>query len=528
MVKNQNTTRNSFFIKTLKAIEYGGNKLPHPVLIFIYGILLILVLSFIFNFFGISVKDPRPESFPGRTADGLISAKSLLNEEGIRYILTTLIPNFISFAPLGTVLISMIGMGIAEKSGLIEASLKGLVQISSKRIITAIVVFAGIISNMAAEVGYIVLIPLGAMVFHSFGKHPIAGLGAAFAGVSGGYSANLLLGSVDPLLAGISQEAARFLAPGYHVGAESNWYFMFASVFLITILGTIVTEKIIEPMLGSYTSNQKEDITDFTQISKLEKKGLLFSGLFTVLFFIVLFLSIYPGKGILLNQKTMSLTASPFFASIVSFIFIFFAVNGIIYGFITNKFTKLNDIVNAMQSAMATLSGYIILAFFMAQFINYFAYTKLGIIFAISLADLVKQIGLSGSLFLVAFIFIIGFINLFMGSASAKWALLAPIFIPMFMLIGYSPELTQLAYRIGDSSTNIISPLMSYVPLIILAANKYIKDFGLGNLISLMFPYSVVFLIFWSVFLYVWVFLIGLPIGPEVESTFTISNIVTN
>lgn len=514
---NESVEKKSALLKVLGAVERAGNKLPHPVMLFTYGIILVVILSYIFSLLGLSVDDPRK-------VGATISVKSLVGQEGLVYVLTHTISNFIGFAPLGTVLVSMLGIGIAERSGLIEATLKSLVQVTPKKLITMIVVFAGVISNVAGELGYVVLVPLGAVIFYGFGKHPLAGLAAAFAGVSGGYSANLLIGTVDPLLAGLSQEAARFIDPTYTVGAEANWYFMVASTFIITILGTIVTEKIVEPMLGKYDNSQARDAVtnEFEYLTRSEKVGLKVSGLVSLVFFGLLAWSVLPENGILLNQETMLLAGSPFLHSIVPFVFLFFAINGIVYGCITKTYSSIEDIIDAMVKSMGAMASYIVLSFFMAQFIAYFSYTNLGLVLSVSMADGIKNIGANGSVLMISFIFIAAIANLFMGSASAKWALMAPIFIPMLMLLGYSPEVTQVAYRIGDSTTNIISPLMSYIGIILYAAQRYIKNFGLGNLLSLMLPYSVIFLIFWSIFFYIWVFVLGLPVGPGSPSEFII------
>ncbi len=509
----------SFLVRALGAVERAGNKLPSPVMLFVYCILIIIILSFILSVLGISANDPRP-----KFAGAILTVKNLVSIDGLIYMLTSVISNFVNFPPLGTVLVSMIGIGLAERSGLIEGALKGIVQVTPKKYITAIVVFSGVMSNVASEVGYIVLVPLGAIVFYGFGRHPLAGFAAAFAGVSGGYSANLLIGTVDPLLAGISQEAARFIDTDYIVGAQANWYFMGISTFLITILGTVVTDKIVEPALGTYDKSQardKDSLVDLQPLNSLEKKALKVVGIECVGFFVLLFLSVYPGKGILLNQQTMSFTGSPFLSSIIAFVLIFFAMTGLTYGYITKNFHSSKDVIDSLFKTMSSMGPYVALTFFMAQFIAYFGYTNIAFVSAVSMAEFIKGIGSNGPVLLVSFIFIAAFANLFIGSASAKWALLAPVFIPMFMLLGYAPEVTQTAYRIGDSSTNIISPMMSYLVLILYAAQRYVKDYGIGGLVALMLPYSIVFLIAWTILLYVWVFLLGLPVGPGANTYFT-------
>ncbi|POY44889.1 aminobenzoyl-glutamate transporter [Avibacterium gallinarum] len=510
--------------KFLRTIEWLGNALPHPVTLFIILIALLLISSALGEYFGLSTLDPRPEGAKGRSPDGVIYAVSLLNQEGLIKILTNLVKNFTSFAPLGTVLVAMLGVGIAEKSGLISAAMRLVVLKAPRKLTTLAVVFAGIMSNMAAELGYLVLIPLSAIIFHSLGRHPLAGLAAAFAGVSGGYSANLLLGTIDPLLAGITQQAAQIIDPSYVVGAEANWYFMCASTFVIAIIGYIITEKIVEPQLGEYTGSlSQEELAQqrSAEVSPLERKGLVFAGLTFLLLSTLLALSVVPENGILRNPSTGLITGSPFLKSIVVFIFLLFAIPGIVYGVVVKSIRSDKDVVNAMAEIMSTLGLYLVIIFFAAQFIAFFSWTNIGQIIAVKGATLLKDLGLHGGLLFIGFILICAFINLMIGSASAQWAVTAPIFVPMLMLAGYAPEVIQGAYRIGDSVTNIITPMMSYFGLIMATVIKYKKDAGVGTMVSMMLPYSVAFLIAWSGLFFVWVFVLGLPVGPGSATYYT-------
>ena len=507
----------------LKGVEWLGNLLPHPVILFVWMSVLLLVLSAVLSYFGVSVIDPRPEGTAGRAEDGMIYVVNLLNGEGLARIVENLVTNFTGFVPLGTVLVALLGVGIAEYSGMISAALRGLVMNAPRKMVTLTIVFAGIMSNTASELGYVVLIPLAAMIFHSLGRHPLAGLAAAFAGVSGGYSANLLLGTVDPLLSGITQEAARIIDPTYTVGAEANWYFMIASTFLISAIGYFVTEKIVEPSLGKY--NLEEEAQDAsileTQIEKVtavEKKGLIWAGISMLVFCLLLAWTIVPADGILRNPETGLVSGSPFLHGIVVFIFVFFAIPGYIYGKITGSIKSNQDVVDAMSNAMSSLSIYIVLVFFAAQFTAFFKWSNLGSVMAVSGATFLNDIGLTGPLLLVGFILICGFVNLMLGSASAQWAVTAPIFVPMLMLTGYAPEMIQAAYRIGDSSTNIITPMMSYFGLILAVAMRYKKDTGVGTLMAMMLPYSMMFLLGWTVLFCIWVFVLGLPVGPGAET----------
>lgn len=511
----QNSPKKPLFTRFLDTVEYLGNLLPHPITLFAIFCLAILVMSGIAGYFEVAVMDPRPEGAPGRAADGMIQVISLLNADGLELIVTNLVKNFVGFAPLGTVLVAMLGVAIAEHSGLLSAAMRGLVMGASQRMVTVTVVFAGIISNTASELGYVVLIPLAAMLFHSLGRHPLAGLAAAFAGVSGGYSANLLIGTVDPLLSGITETAAQMIDPTYTVGPEVNWYFMFVSTFFIAITGAFVTEKIVEPKLGKY--NDEEAAEDLSQdkmgtLTDVEKKGLKLAGIAVLAVSALLAWTIVPADGVL-RSDAGTVAGSPFLKSIVAFIFVFFAIPGFVYGRVVGTMKNDRDVIDAMSKSMSSMGMYIVLVFFAAQFVAFFKWTNFGQVFAVAGADFLQSIGLTGPMLFFAFILMCGFINLMIGSASAQWAVTAPIFVPMLMLVGYAPETIQAAYRIGDSTTNIITPMMSYFGLILAVATRYMKNLGIGTLIATMLPYSICFIVGWSVLFYLWVFVFGLPVG---------------
>jgi aminobenzoyl-glutamate transport protein len=350
-------------------------------------------------------------------------------------------------------------------------------------------------------------------MFHAVGRHPIAGLAAAFAGVSGGYSANLLLGTVDPLLAGLSEEAARIVDPAYHVNPSANYYFMVVSTFLIAALGTVVTERIVEPRLGRFSGSAERDAAA-TTLAPAERRGLWWAGGAALLFTALLLWGTVPETGYLRDPQTGSLLRSPFMSGIVALIFAAGLVTGLAYGFGAGTIRNDGDVVKAMGKAMETLGVYLVLVFFAAQFVAFFNWTNLGLIFAIRGAEVLQTAGLGTIPLIVSFVLVSAFINLFMGSASAKWAIMAPVFVPMLMLLGYTPEFTQAAYRIGDSTTNIISPMMSYFALIIAFMQRYsTPNAGIGTLVATMLPYSAVFLLGWTALLIVWI-LFGLPVGP--------------
>lgn len=495
----------------LNGIEKVGNALPHPATIFILLCAGLVLLSAVLAKMGVNVTYTGVDNHTMEVKEMTANVVSLLSPDGIRFMFESAVSNFTGFAPLGTVLVALLGVGVAEGTGLIGTLLRKLVTSTPKRLITVVVVFAGIISNIASDAGYVILIPLGAIVFLSFGRHPLAGLAAAFAGVSGGFSANIIFGPTDALLSGISQEAAASVVPGYEVGIASNWYFLIASTVLITIVGTIITEKIVEPRLGEYKG--KKQIEKVEGISKEEKRGLLFSGVALLIFAILMAILVVPEGSPLRNPETGEILKSPFMSSMVAIISLAFMIPGIAFGIGKGEIRNDKQVVSLMSKSMASMGGYIVLVFFAAQFVAYFNYTKIGTVVAVNGADFLKNIGLTGVPLIIAFIAVSAFINLFMGSASAKWAIMAPVFIPMFMDLGYTPELIQMAYRIGDSSTNIISPLMTYFALIVAFAEVYDEDTGIGTLISTMVPYSIGFLICWSILLVAW-FLLGLPLGP--------------
>lgn len=512
--------RPAWTTRLLDAVEWAGNLLPHPVTLFALLAVFIVLLSGLLAALGIAVDDPRPEGAAGRAADGTIAVVSLLDGEGLRRIVTGLVTNFTQFVPLGTVLVAMLGVGIAERSGLLTAAIRALVLRAPRSLVTAVVVFAGVLSNTASEMGYVVLVPLAAAIFHALGRHPLAGLAAAFAGVSGGYSANLLIGTVDPLLAGITQEAARLIDPGYEVHAAVNWYFMIVSTFLITALGTFVTVRIVEPKLGRYDaglmSAEGPPEVSMDDLSPRERRALRNAGLAALAVAALIALLTVPGWGALRQPGVEDTLASlrPFLTGIVALVFVFFAFPGYVYGRTVGTMRSDRDVIDAMAASMSTLGLYIVLVFFAAQFVAFFNWTQIGQVLAVVGADTLRGIGLTGPLVFLLFIPMCALVNLSLGSASAQWAVTAPIFVPMLMLVGYSPELVQAAYRIGDSVSNLITPMMSYFGLIMAFAARYVRNLGIGTLIATMLPYSVVFAIGWTVLFYVYVFALGLPVGP--------------
>ncbi|WP_411841967.1 AbgT family transporter [Salinicoccus sp. HZC-1] len=511
--------KNGFFQKFLDFVEWLGNKLPHPITLFAILAVLTLAASAFFSLFNISVEHPGE-------GEETVAVNNLLNSEGISYIFTSMTDNFINFAPLGVVLVTMLGIGVAERSGLISAALRGFVLAIPNQLITAGLVFAGIMSSLASDAGYVVLPPLGAVIYLALGRHPLAGLAAAFAGVSAGFSANLLLSGTDAMLSELTIAAAAVIDPAYAEGMNiaMNYYFIFVSVFLLTLVGWFVSDKIVEPRLGKFNAKDaeedlSEDEEQMQSLQPVEKKGLIWAVISVVIgTALALLLVVLPGSPMRgddsLGNYMDTIIQSPFMGALVPIIAILFFIPGLVYGLITKSIKNDKDVANQMSDTMASMGMFIVLAFTAGQFVAYFAESNLGIIIGVYGAQTLEALNLTGIPLIIGFVLVTAVVNLFIGSASAKWAMMAPIFVPIMMQLGYSPELTTMAYRVADSSTNIITPLMTYFAIIIAFAQKYDRNIGIGTLISVMLPYSIFFLIFWSVMLIVWT-LLGLPLGPN-------------
>ena len=508
----------STLVRAFSAVERWGQRLPDPLTLFAIMAALVVVLSGIFAGANAEVVQ--------RTGDVVeMSVKSLLSAEGLRWMLMSAVDNFIEFAPLGPVLTVMIGIGVAERTGFISMGLKVLVTRVPASLLTATVVFAGVMSSMAADAGYVVLTPLGALLFASVGRHPLAGLAAAYAGVSGGFSANLLITGLDPMLSALTEQAAQSLDPTYTVNAACNYYFMVASTALITGLGTLVTTRIVEPMLGDWDPAQGDGSQHEGGTTPSSDEARAFgiaAAVGVVLGVGLLLLGFIPGAplhdAVAEGEPAVNALGS-FFSAIEILVTIGFIVPGIIYGVLTRSVTSDKDVAKMMSDTMASMGAYVVLAFIAGQFVAYFNWSNLGAITAVKGAGILKSIGLEGGMLMIAFLFVASIMNFLVGSASAKWAFMAPIFVPMLMQMGLSPEATQAAYRVGDSITNIISPLMPYLPIIIVFAQKYDRKAGIGTILAAMLPYSIAFLIGWTIMLLVWLFA-GFPLGPGASALY--------
>ncbi|MGQ7276501.1 AbgT family transporter [Brevibacillus thermoruber] len=488
----------------LKWIETVGNKLPHPFMLFVYLCLILMVISAILAGLDISVMHPgKGEAVP---------VKSLLSVEGIHWILTSMLKNFTEFPALGLVLTMTLGIGLAEKVGLLTTVLRKIMTRVPKAIVSYAVVFVGVLGNLASDASMVIIPPLGGLVFLAMGRHPIAGIAAGMAGVSSGFTANLFIAGTDALLSGISTEVAKTIDPHAHVSPLDNWFFMSASVFLLSFIGAWITDKVIEPRLGVY---QGEKQVRFEDLSERENKALRAAGIAALVFAAVTALLVVPEGALLRDPKTGDFLTSPFLKGIIPIILLFFVTVSAVYGKKMGLITTTKDIPRYMTEAVKDMSGFIVMAFTAAQFIAFFNWSNIGILLAVSGADFLKSIGLTGLPVVLGFTLFTAFASLFITSGSALWAMLAPVFMPMLMLLDYHPAFIQVAYRIADSATNTISPVNPYLPLILAYYQEYKKDAGMGTIFATMTPYALSFLLIWIVQMIVW-FVLDLPVGPGV------------
>lgn len=488
----------------LNFIEIAGNKLPDPVSIFIGLTIIFMIISWFLALFDVSVVHPLNKK--------TIHIVNMLSVESLQGFLSGMVKSFQAFPPLGLVLVVMIGAGVADKTGLMAALLKRSIAKTPKKLITASVVFMGILANAAGDAGFIVLPPLAAMIYASVGRHPLLGIFVAFASVAAGFSANVFVNMLDILLVSFTLPAAQLIDPSYNQTPAMNYYFLLASSFVLVAVAVFVTEKIVEPRLGTY---EGKPIEYKESNDELETRGLKFAGISFLLLVLFIILLCVGEKPFLADPETGSLLAysSYLMKGMIPIVTALFLVPGIFYGIGAKTIRNDKDVISMMGEAMSDLGSYIVLIFFAAQFLTIFSASNLGIILAVKGAEFLKAVGFSGIWLIISFTILSGLLNLFVGSASAKWAILAPVFVPMFLLLGYDPALTQIAYRIGDSVTNPISPLFPYFPILLAFAKKYEKDIGIGKIISNMMPYSISFFILWIVLLMAFVAL-NLPLGP--------------
>lgn len=490
----------------LGLVERVGNKLPDPAALFVIALIVVWVISALMGGHAFSVP----------SGDGVreLQIQNQLTGTSLAAALSGMVATFTGFAPLGVVLVALLGVGVAEHTGFINAGLKALLSITPKMLLTPMLLLVAIVSHTAADAGYVLVIPLGGVIFHAAGRHPLAGIACAFAGVSGGFSANFIPSGIDPLLQGFTQQAAQIMNPEREVNILCNWYFTGASSLLVIGLGWFLTDRVIEPRLAGTAIDGDDTASDsMGRLTPAEVRGLVAGLAVMVVGLVALFLWARPADSPL-RSPSGSLTdfGAPLMGSIVPLIFLLFLLPGAVHGYVAGSVKSHRDIIQGMSKAMGTMSYYLVMIFFCAQFTAAFARSNLGALLAVQGAEALKALGLPAQVTIVGIIVLTAFVNLLVGSASGKWALLAPIFVPILMGVGLSPELTQAAYRVGDSTTNIITPLMPYFPLVVAFSQRWVKGTGIGTITSLMLPYSVVMLIGWTIFLVIY-WMLGLPLG---------------
>jgi len=507
--QNQSTAPGGF----LSTVERVGNKLPDPAVLFIALLFIVWVLSWLLSYVAFEVIDPR--------SNEALVINNLLSGSALTEFMSVMVTNFSHFHPVGVVLVAMLGIGVAEATGFINTGLRALLNVTSDRFLTPMVIMVGIASHTAADAGYVLVIPLGGVIFYAAGRHPLAGIAAAFAGVSGGFSASFIPSSIDPLLQGLSQAGARILDPTIELNPLNNYFFTTASSLLIIGIGWYVTSKIIEPRLkNTEIDGDAEDLPEMHDLQDQERKGLRWSLIAMILGVILLLATALPA-GSPWRDATGNISSfqAPLMRSIVSLIFFLFLIPGVVYGIVAGTVKSSKDIIVGMTKSMHSMAYYLVIMFFIAQFVYAFGQSNLGVLLALQGAALLKALAMPAAVTIIGIIILTAVVNIFVGSASGKWGLLAPIFIPMLMSLGISPDLTQAAYRVGDSSTNIITPLMPYFPLVVVYCQRYVKGTGIGTLTALMLPYSMSFLVLWTIFLLIY-FAIGLPLGIQASYTY--------
>ncbi|MDG5767862.1 AbgT family transporter [Balneolales bacterium ANBcel1] len=497
----------------LDIIERAGNKLPDPAILFFLLMVFVWILSALLSPFDFGEVDPRT----GET----LHIVNLLTATQLASFLANMTETFITFAPLGIVLLAMLGVGAAEHSGYINAGLKYILGVTPQSLLTPMLIMVAIVSHTAADAGYVLVIPLGGVIFYAAGRHPLAGIAAAFAGVSGGFSANFVPSGIDPLLQGFTQSAAQIIQPDMLINPLNNYFFTAISSILIISVGWWITDRIVEPRLAKTKVDADED--DLPQMERLNKQEIRAFWIATMVMLggiIALILWTIPGDSAM-RSPDGEVTAfdAPIMQSIVPLIFLLFVIPGVLYGYLSGTFKNSKDMIGSMSKAMSSMAYYIVMAFFCALFIDAFGNSNIGVLLALKGAGFLESLAMPGALTIVGIILLTAVVNLLVGSASAKWALISPIFVPMLMGIGISPDLTQAAYRVGDSVSNIITPLLPYFPLVVVFCQRYVKNTGIGTLVSMMLPYFFIFLIVWTIFLLLY-WTIGIPLGLQASYTF--------
>ncbi len=498
--------RRGFVSRSLDLIERAGNRLPDPAALFLILMVAVWVVSWLLSGVLFTEIDPR--------SGDPIRVRSLLEGRSLTTFMADMVRTFVNFPPLGVVLVAMLGLGVAEHTGFISAALRRILAVTPKALLTPVVIAVGVLSHVAVDAGYVLVIPLGGVIFYAAGRHPLAGIAAAFAGVSGGFSATFVPSSLDPLLAGLTQAAAHLTDPSVVVNPLNNFYFTTASTLLVVTVGWFLTDRIVEPRLRRTAVDADRDSLPKMEVLSAEQlRGLRWAGISMLLTLALLVASVLPsGSAWRTPGGELAVSAAPLMQSIVPLIFVFFVIPGVVFGYVSGSARSHRDIVEGMSKAMSGMGYYVVMAFFCAQFIYAFGQSGLGALLAIKGANALQALGLPMAMTLMGIVLLSGGVNLLVGSASAKWALIGAIMVPMLMQLGVSPDLTQAAYRVGDSTTNIITPLLPYFPLIVVFCRKYVQGCGIGTLVAMMLPYSVALLVLWTLFL-IGFWALGIPLG---------------
>jgi aminobenzoyl-glutamate transport protein len=498
--------------RMLDVVERVGNKVPHPVVIFVILIGIVILLSHVFYLLGTSAtyQSINPETH--EIEDITTEAKSLLTADGLRFMFTGIVQNFMDFNAVGVIIVAMLGVGVAEEAGLIRALIRKLVAVAPAKAMTYILVFIGIVSSIAADAGYLVLIPLAAAAFLTLGRNPLAGLAASFAGVAAVFSVNILIKPLDGILTGITNDAIHILDPSRSLDLTANFWFSAASVILLTVVVSMITEKVVEPRLGPYTGEGAGQAEDGT-VTPSEARGLKFAGYGLLALLVIFGLLTIPSGAPLRNPETGALIGnSPFMNGLIVFVTLLFLSAGWAYGIGAGTIKNTVDVVNAMEKAIRGLAGLLFLLFVISQFLAFFTYTNMATLAAVNLGDALENAGFGALTLLLGFVFVVVVLDLIMTGSIPKWAIFAPVFIPLLMRLGMDPAAVLAAYRVGDSPINAISPLNAYFALIVSFAQKYDPKAGVGTVIALMLPYVVVLLVVWPILLAIWYWL-DLPWG---------------
>jgi aminobenzoyl-glutamate transport protein len=498
--------------KLLDLVETAGNKVPHPAVLFCLLIAVVIFLSHLLHWLGISVSYQRVNLETHEIEDTTTRVNSLLAADGIRFIFTSVVSNFVNFGPVGIILVAMIGIGVAEQAGLIQALIRKIVAVAPTSAVTAIIVTLGVVSSIASDAGYLVLIPLGASAFYSLGRNPLAGLAAAFAGVAAAFGANFLVKPIDGILAEMTNDAIHVVDPALSIDLTANFYFGVASSLVLIVVCTVVSDWFVEPRLGKYDGESPAEVKQ--SLSADESKGLILALCALAVFVaLILWLTLPSGAPLRDAETGAILGSSPFMNSLVFLIMLAFLVTGLAYGLGAKTIKNSQDAIDAITKTLADLSGLLLLFFVISQFVAYFNYSNIGTILAVHLADTLKDANLNSVTLLIAFILIGLLMSIPVPNILPKWAILAPVFVPLFLKLGIAPDAVLAAYRVSDSPPNVINPLLPHFALVVGFAQRWKKGAGVGTVVAMMLPYAAATFIAWALLFFAW-YMLGIPFGP--------------